>query len=174
VKSEKKSFKCFKSIENCPIFNFNKVTETGDPCFIYILDDYFDFPKFTKAQRKAAVESWENLFDQYLKTFGLSEHALKILMWERKIALLKCKMIEKGDYAMNAAIVVEEAALRKEIEVENKGTFEETVAFLEQYRKISIDQFKCSTKMFFTYVNIMNTETKKQKAKNFANKMKNG
>lgn len=174
MKSEVKSLKCYKSIEVCPIYNFNKVTETGDACYLYILEDYYDLPKFTKKQKEFAISLWEKLFDEYLKTFGLSEHAMKIFMWERKIALLKCKMIERKDYGMNAAIRVEEASLRKEIETENKGTFEETVAFLEQYRKISIDQFKCSTKMFFTYVNLMNSDVKKQKAKNMAKKMKHG
>jgi len=58
--------------------------------------------------------------------------------------------------------------MRTQVASENKSTFEETVAYLEQHRKISIDAFKCPTKMFYTYVNMMNGDAKKTKAKNLA------
>lgn len=170
MKSERKSYKPYQSIEVCPIWNFNKVTETGDPRYLYVFDDYYSLPEFTKPQKKKANELWDKLFDEYLKSFGLSEHSLKILQWEIKILKLKCQMIEESDWAMSAAIKIEESKMRMEMESSNKSTFEETVAYLEQHRKISIDAFKCSVKMFYTYVNMMNSEAKKTKARNLANK----
>ncbi len=163
-KSKQKSLNYYKSIEVCPIWNFNKVMETGNPIYIYLLSDYFDLPKFTKKQMVSAVKYWDELFDQYLKKFGLSESSQRILKTEVAIAKLKAKMVERSDWGMSAAIRIEESKLRKVLSEENKSTLEETVAFLEDKRKISIDQFKCSVVMFYTYVNLMNKQAKKNKA----------
>lgn len=168
MKSGRKSYKPYPSIEVCPIWNFNKVTETGDPRYLFVMDDYYSLPEFTKPQKKKAHELWDKLFDEYLKSFGLSEHSFKILQWEVKIAKLKYEMIVESDWGMSAAIKIEESKMRTQVASENKSTFEETVAYLEQHRKISIDAFKCPTKMFYTYVNMMNGDAKKTKAKNLA------
>ena len=169
MKSKTESYKYYKSIEVCPIWNFNKVMETGNPLFVYQLEDYFDLPKFTKPQKEKAVIYWDQLFDQYLGRFGLSEYSQRILKAEVKIAKLKVKMLEREDWGMNAAIRIEESKLRKELEVENNSTLEETVAFLEQHRKIALDQFSCSVVMFYTYVNLMNKEAKKSRAQSLQN-----
>jgi hypothetical protein len=142
--------------------------ETGNPAFIILMDDYFDLPKLSKKIYSKAVEFWDNLFDQYLNAFGLSEHSLKMLKWEIKICKLKAKMIEREDWAMNAAINIEEKKYRQEMELSNNGTLEMTTAYLEQHRKIALDPFKCSVKMFYTYVNMMNVDAKKQRDKNIS------
>jgi hypothetical protein len=163
-KSKQKSLNYYKSIEVYPIWNFNKVMETGNPIYVYMLSDYFDLPKLSKKQMSNAVKYWDELFDQYLKRFGLSESSYRIIKTEISIAKMKAKMVERSDWGMSAAIRIEESKLRKVLSEENKSTLEETVAFLEDKRKISIDQFKCSVVMFYTYVNLMNKQAKKNKA----------
>jgi hypothetical protein len=138
--------------------------ETGNPIYVYMLSDYFDLPKLSKRQMVNAVKYWDELFDQYLKRFGLSESSYRIIKTEISIAKMKAKMVERGDWGMSAAIRIEESKLRKVLAEENKTTLEETIAFLEDKRKISIDQFKCSVVMFYTYVNLMNKQAKKNKA----------
>lgn len=142
--------------------------ETGNPIYITILDDYFTLPKITKRQQEENTRIWESLFDQYLQTFGLSEQSQKFLNWEKKIALMQCQMLARQDWAMQAAINIETKKMRDEISKLNDTTIEETTAFLEQHRKQTIDQFKCSVKMYYTYVNLMNKEAKRAKSRNLA------
>lgn len=170
MNSKPRYYKPFPSIEVCPIWNFSKVTDTGNPAYIFIMDDYFTIPKLTKKQRNLSIKSWEFLFNEYLETFGLPEKAMKILKWEAKIAKMKIQMLEKRNWGMQAAINIEQKALDREKEKDEKGSLEETIAFIEQHRKIALDQFKCSVKMFYTYVNLMNADAKKERAKNLSKK----
>ncbi len=150
--------------------------ETGKTVYIRILPDYFHLPKETKKQRNESNKIWEALFDEYLKVFGLSKASEKIIRMERKIALLQYDMIERQDYGMSAAINMEKRKLKDFMDLQGKGgTIEETVAHLEQHKKTTIDIFKCSVKMFYTYVNMMNADAEVTKKKNLVKTLrKNG
>ena len=144
--------------------------ETGNPLFIVKGIDYFDMPKVTKATYKKLDTCWDELLDQYLRKFGLSEQAEKSLRLEVKIAKLKIKMVLTKDWGLLAAIRMEERKLKQDLEAHNKATFEETVAYVEKYQGKSIDAFTCSTQMFYTYVDLMNKQAKRDRANNMRKK----
>ena len=150
----KSSQRYYRSIENLPQWNFQKVLQTGDLRFILVLDDYFEIES-VKVNKSIDLNTiWEKIFDEYIKEFGLSDSYMRVMRDRRRIALLKCDMIIRGDYGLEAAIRIQEKKLDDEGN-KTEISFEETVAHVEKYRGMAIDVTKVSVKRFNTYLKMM-------------------
>jgi hypothetical protein len=170
-KSSKISYKHYRSIEELPAWNFSKIMEKRDYRYLLKLPDFFDMDEVKLHDSVNLSSVWDKIFDEYIAEFGLSEDFVKVLNLQRKIAMLKIQMVTKNQWSMRAAIEIENSKLQQLFKSSSgeKSKFEEVLAYIEQFFKISLDTHKVSTKRFYTYLEIM----RKQTIKNRANGKKN-
>ena len=93
-----------------------------------------------------------------------------ILEQEEKIAKLVCDRWIKDLKHLNGVIKHEEQVL-KEMMLPTKGekkSFEEDLAIIQKHNGFAIDKKTTSTKMFFTYVKMLEKESTDQKIRNAA------
>jgi hypothetical protein len=87
---EQKELKYYKSIYDCPIWNYHRVLNTGDTRYLYILTDYEKLPK------KHLNNVFDDIFWQYQEEAGLDDNLKSIIEYKAKIAELEYEEIEKG------------------------------------------------------------------------------
>lgn len=165
-KSSNISYKNYRSIEELPAWNFSKIMETKDFRYLLKLPDFFDMDGVKLPESIDFGAAWDKIFDEYIKEFGLSEEFSNILNLQRKIAMLKIRMVTGNQWSLRAAITLEQEKLQQLFKNTkgDKSKFEETLAYIEQFFKISLDTHKVSTKRFYTYLEIMRKQTIKQRA----------
>jgi hypothetical protein len=157
----KSKFEVYNSIEELPIYNFQKVIETGS--YLYMVKN----GTFKNKYIKDVVGAWENCYNEYIQHFGLNSLYKSILAQEEKIAKLKLQRWLKDLKHLNAVIKAEETRLSEMLKP-NKGkkSFEEDIAIIQKYNGVPLDAKTTSVKMFFTYVKLMEKESNEIKARN--------
>lgn len=142
--------KHYSSIDDLPIYNWNKIHETGE--LKYLLHDYSR--KITTAQLNQLPEIWRMIYDEYIQRFGIGETSMAILDRERRIAELQIERIETGDENIQTFIEIETVALdRKKAETEYlKVDFYETKAYIEKHLGFMINPKICTVVEFYNYI----------------------
>ena len=154
-------FEVYNSIEELPIYNFKKVIETSS--YLYMVKS----GTFKKKYIKDVVDAWENCYNEYIQHFGLNSMYKSILAQEEKIAKLKLDRWLKNLKHLNAIIKAEESRLSEMLKPEKaKKSFEEDIAIIQKYNGVHLDPKQTSTKLFFTYVKLMEKEANEIKKEN--------
>lgn len=151
--------KVFRDIDEMPIYNWNKIHETGD--LKYLIKDGF---KAESYEIRFLLKRWKKLYEQYVNRFGFSDYFLSILELEKNIALLKIEKAERGDENIQTFIEIDEIKLQKKKSELNsvKSDFFDIKAVVESSLGFHIDTKKCTVVEFYSYVKTL----KKKNAKN--------
>lgn len=151
--------KVFRDIDEMPIYNWNKIHETGD--LRHLIKDGF---KAESYEMRFLLRRWKKMYEQFVSRFGFSDEFLSILELEKNIALLKIEKAERGDENMQTFIEIDEIKLqKKKAELSNvKSDFFDIKAGVESSLGFHIDTKKCTVVEFYSYVKTL----KKKNAKN--------
>lgn len=142
-KYKKVSEKLYSSIEDLPIWNWNQVHDTGN--LGYLLHDH------SEEEREDLGSTWDSLYDQYIKAFGISKQYLKELQIRKKIAQLQCELIITGDLSLKSFIGAEESYL-EDMRKGKKLTFYGSIKNIEKDRGFRFDPKIESVKTYYTYI----------------------
>lgn len=136
--------KYYKSIEELPIYNFNKVIETGELKYIVekgIIDN------------KASIV-WEIILEEFTEYVGFSDSYKEYMRYSKKSALLICQAyLENKMYLIAFARAAEkqaEAALGT-----GKQDFAKLVKMLSKFIGYRIDTKKETVKDFYAIIKLM-------------------
>lgn len=151
--------KVFRDIDEMPIYNWNKIHETGD--LKYLIKDGF---KAESYEIRFLLRRWKKIYEQYVNRFGFSDDFLSILELEKNIALLKIEKAERGDENIQTFIEIDEIKLQKKKSELNsvKSDFFDIKAGVESSLGFHIDPKKCTVVEFYSYIKTL----KKKNAKN--------
>lgn len=137
----------FNSIDELPIWNWWKVSETGN--FIYLLkeNDYNN-----EDYSLESYKNWLDLQDEYLEFFGMDSDFQKILRLKKQWIDKKSKYIIDNDrFSLTEAEIIESKI--KEITDNNKTLNQDsTIILLEEKLGREIDPKKISVKKFYNYI----------------------
>ncbi len=154
----------FRSIEELPIWNWNKIKEEEDFRYLLKLDDYFDLPV---PDPEVIVELgflWEKVKDQFTERFGFPDQFKRIEKKRIEIDLLMLDFIITGDIGLQTLIQVKRKQLEgmiKKIQQDSDQPFEEQVVILESHFKLAIDTHKVSVLRYYSYVNIFEADVER-------------
>lgn len=139
----------FKSIDEIPMYNWNKIHETGD--LKYLLHDNC---KIEAYEFRFLLNRWKKIYQEFVDRFGFSDEFLSILELEKNIALLKIEKAERGDENMQTFIEIDEIKLQKKKAELNsiKSDFYEIKAGVESSLGFHIDPKKCTVVEFYSYI----------------------
>jgi len=146
--------KYFRTIEDLPIWNFEKVSETGDIRYILKLEDYFELPE-EGFNPDTLVDVFIKVSDDLFDNFGVDDKAITKMIEEKDLLILKLRWLS-GERTMKAIFniknkIVEERESQKG---PTKQSFNERIVMLESYFKKDFDVYKMSVSKFYTYLNL--------------------
>lgn len=148
--------KYYDDIEELPLKNWRKITEKGDLRYTRM--------DISEGKRKDDLVHDELIQDSYITEFGFTEGFLRMQELKTDIALLECDLVIEGDYFLKNKI----KQLKRELEeLEDKsigGDMDESIHYIETWRRIEIDEEKMKTKKFFKLVRTYQKEIADRKA----------
>ena len=142
----KKQNKFWESVDVCPMWNWNKVYSDGE--FQFLLKNEKD-----KATDKEFIEASDKLMDDFVKTFGTSNHYKKYLSLRFRIYNLKYDFIVTDNRQLANKISVLESeldGLKKLLFSGNKNDFEKQLIHIEKWFGMPLDLKNTTVKKFYT------------------------
>lgn len=104
-KSKDTSF--YNHIEELPVWNWNKIHETGNLNYLYINQDKYKFDIF-----KSSLEDiWLDLLQQYFDRYGLPQKLARKFKLKKRLISIRCQFILTGDRSLLNEIALLEADL---------------------------------------------------------------
>lgn len=85
------SLRLYRGVDDCKMWNFRKVLETGDLRYLYKLEDYYELPK-----QYPELKVWEDLFWEYIEKKGLDHNFKMRIELKARIAILEYEQIFEG------------------------------------------------------------------------------
>jgi hypothetical protein len=152
--------KFYRTIEELPIWNFDKINEQGDVRYMLKLDDYFELPEIG-IDYDTLVDHFIQVSDELFERFGVDDRAITNMMEEKDILIIKLKWLA-GEKAFKTRYKIK-SKIREDRESmvgDKKQTFEEKIIMLESYFKKDFDVYKMSVAKFYTYLDVFKRANK--------------
>ena len=138
-----KKYVYYCELDEIPLFNFVKCQKGN-----------YEFVR--KGESGTATQDekhWLDIYDQYIKEFGLGKLHIKMLEAMRKKALLQCEYVEKRDSFQMTLIDMQIAKLNGMMANAGSGiTIEQTLIHLSKWMNQWIDIKKIKAKEYFNLV----------------------
>lgn len=147
----------YTSIDDLPIWNWNKIYEKNDYSFLKIgrKDS-----QITKSEFSELKKAWEKIFSEYIERFGFSYDFIAIHEQKKMIALLQLEFIETGDRSKITFIELAQKELSMMTGGETKVDFWKSKSILEKYLGFQIDVKNTSVAEFYSYYELIKEERK--------------
>ena len=128
----------YNSIENLPIYNYNKIIETGD------------FKKYGVQ----SAEDWDNIEREFFNQIGYSEKYFEILRIKTDLVITKAKYYKTNNKALKTLIEVKKAKLNQITAEQTGGDFGLMVAQVSKFMGFRIDTKEISVKEFYNFIKL--------------------
>ena len=152
--------KYYRSEEEIPIWNLNKINETTDIRYLLKLEDYFELPKIGKEFEKMS-KVYSDISEKLFEKFGFDERFINKMRDEKELLIMQLRILAGEKYL--GAILKAKNKIKKEgqavVKVKNQ-TFEEKVVLLETHFKMPFDVHKMSALKFYTYMDLYKRASK--------------
>ena len=146
--------KYFRTIEDLPIWNFEKVSETGDIRYILKLEDYFELPE-EGFNPDDLVRVYVKVSDDLFDNFGIDDRTITKMIEEKDLLMLKLRWLS-GERTVKAIHDIKNKIVqeRESQKGPTKQSFNERIVMLESYFKKDFDVYKMSVSKFYTYLSV--------------------
>ena len=137
---------CFNSIDELPIWNWWKCSETSNLIYLHKNSDY-------KKEDLSLFELWEDLNNQYFDEFGIGDRLVELMRLKKKW------IIKKADYLLNenrfalTELDIIEAEMQDNSSSANMAKNSDTIIFLEEKLGREINPKEISVKKYYDYIN---------------------
>ena len=128
----------YKSIDTLPIYNYNKIIETGD------------FEKYGVNN----VDDWQTIEREFFEQIGYSEKYFEILRIKTDIVMTKANYYKSNNNALKTLIEIKKAKLMQTIGEQVGGDFDLMIAQISKFMGFRIDIKKVSVKEFYSYIKL--------------------
>ena len=139
----------YKSIDNLPQWNWNKIHQTGNLAYLKKLDTY----RNVESDLRCYLEIiFDNIYDDYIEEFGFSSRFLEIQEKKKEIARLKNKFIQTDEQFILTLIDIEEIDLNNLLKEGGGDTFESICVEIEKRTGIEVDPRKITVYRYNNYL----------------------
>lgn len=133
---------CFDSIDNLPLFNWWKITDTGDLKWLYK-------EEVKKADVKV-YDLWEKIHNEYLEDYGLTPDFKQMLKLKKKWIIKQAEYIQGNRFASTEASIVD--AKIQDLTSGEGMKREDTIIFLEERLGRELDPKKMTVRKYNDYI----------------------
>ena len=138
---------CFNSIDELPIWNFWKISETGNLIYLRKNADY-------SKKDYSLYDLWESLNDEYFNDYGINERLIQLMKLKKDWVLKKAEYFLDGNrFALNEIDMIESDIWDLENSATPKLKNTDTLIFLEEKLGREIDSKATSVRKFYDYIN---------------------
>ena len=152
----------YSSIDNLPIWNYNKILETGNLRYMAKTDD---FSKHFRYNKKKAFVNWEKINDEYINYFGVNENYQRILELEAEISInyydWKVLKIPVARSYYNMAKNELESMQSGPVSGSAEYNIGKQIFYIEREMGFKLEEKNLSVKQFFLYINELSEIAKK-------------
>lgn len=116
---------CYNSIEELPIWNWWKITETGSLIYLYKDNNY-------SKEDYSLVSLWTKLHNEYLDKYGLTSNLKEVLKLKKEWIKKQADYIITGNRFNLTELDIIDAELKENMSDSSTMTKEESIIFLEE------------------------------------------
>jgi len=143
----KDRYKVFNSIDSCPIWNYEKVKDTGNAIYICDVEDYSNI-----TSQEYMNEAFDKVFNEFYNYFGISTDLIEFLNAKKAITILEI------DYQLTKEPILASKLAQKKEEFQalyrtGENDIDKLAVQLSRWVKFDIDTKKISVKRFYNYLN---------------------
>jgi hypothetical protein len=140
--------KVYSSIDELPVYLWDKVNSTGDLSYLLIKRK-----KITEKQRAALKKVMDKMHDEFIEEFGLSDSFKSITRNRIEIAQMKMQYVIEGDGSVLTFIEIAQQELDEQLKETKKVNFIQSKISIERSLKLpfQINIHTTSVKEFYTY-----------------------
>ena len=134
----------YNSIEDLPIWNWWKVSETGNLSYLRKDENY--------KGKAPNLKLWEKINDEYFNEYGINDNLKQLMRLKKEWIRLKEKYLVKGiRFALTELDIVE--AKMKDLDKVGDFKKEDTIIYLEEKLGRELDTRKVTVKKYYNYLN---------------------
>lgn len=158
----------YNSIKNIPIHSFDELQKGGDNVLKHLWKDPDNAPKskkykwyhhvlhFLRIKRKInLVEIWQNIYDEYINTFGWSNKFDVYILITQDANNLLAQYVATGDRSRLSLARSREAEAQALIKSTGEVSLAEMSAAVTKHMGIKVDIMKDTAYQFYSYVKLM-------------------
>lgn len=143
-----KRLKYYESISDLPVRIWFAIFKSGN--YMLLLKE--SATKTTKNFIKLS-KVWEDLFNEYINEFGLSESYMDDLESSVNLAILKADLIITGQRYLKTMIKIEEQRIKMEsLELKEPEGLEKILAKMSKYYGFKLSSRDLTTKEYYSYL----------------------
>lgn len=147
--TELKQLNCFRSIDELPIKVWFDIHGSGDYRLllkVIITIDESDFERL--------FDFWQELYNEYMDRFGLSEEFKDNLNKQIEIANLKAQLVITGKRHLRTIIKIKEEELNSgKTDVEKPVELETLLARMSKYYGFKLESKELTVTQYYSYLN---------------------
>lgn len=147
----------YTSIEDLPMWNWNKIHEKKDYTFLRVNRINGQCSKYNHALLK---KTWEKIFEEYIEEFGFSGQFLAIMEKRKQIAFYQLEFIETGDFSIQTLIEVSEKELAQMMVKDEKNSLWKTKSVIEKLIGFQLDAKKITVVEFYSHISTLKKDGK--------------
>lgn len=135
----------YDSIENLPLWNWWKITETGSLSYLYKDEN-------CKKDTFHLHKVWNNIHDEYLEGYGLTEDFKSVLKLKQKWIEKQNAFIQTGERFKLTELDIIEAQIKEYTNTGKVVSKEDTIIFLEEKLSREINPKELTVKKYNDYI----------------------
>jgi hypothetical protein len=143
------SNKYYNSIENLPVWNWWKISETGN--LVYLRkDENYELEEFSLS------ELWEKIHNEDLSLFPISNESKRVMRMKKKWIEKQAKYLVDGDrFALTEAEIID-INIKDSIDTSGSMSNDEIIIFLEEKLGRELNPKELSVKKYKNYIRYYN------------------
>lgn len=151
----------YSSIHDLPVWNWNKIHETGNLNYLYIDQERYSYEIF-----KASLEdSWIELLQQYFDKYGLPPKLSRKFKLKKRLIAIRCQFILTGDRSLLNEIALLEGDLEMMIPKSGKKSMDFNKFMWELRLRSGFDSLDPKKMSVIDHMDLIDRLNEREKAK---------
>jgi hypothetical protein len=140
-----------------PVWNWNKIHETGDLKYLVIADNYKDIEG---QNNEETANIWLDLYQQYIDEFGINNNFKRFMQKKQQLAAKIAEYIASGDKFKLNKINILEIDIKGMVDEKEPQKFGEVVAGVEKFFGFQIDSKVLTVQKYYNYIKYIESNVK--------------
>jgi hypothetical protein len=146
------SLKCYRNIDELPVWNFLRILKTEDVRYLMVLEDYYQLPSIEDMSE--LNEIWDEVSGQIIDINGINEDTQELFRLQKEIILGYINIHSTGDIGELTSLKIMQKRLERLSATSNKKVdFETLIVDMEVEFKMQFDLTKMTVSKFYKYIN---------------------
>jgi hypothetical protein len=152
-RNKKRVLSYYTSIDELPVYNWFKIQETSDLNYLV---------KGSETGEVLTLASiWQNLYREFLDTFGISDALRKSMELKRDIEMLYIEMAMTDDKSLMTEIKIKEWEQQESVKTQTTVKYNEVKVYVEKWLSFKLDEKTTTVKEYYSYLQVLEKEATK-------------